>query len=355
MSGLVVGQDLFMRSGADFQAVDLTGSRIGGDLDMSGSHFKGPLMMSGVEVGQNLLMQEDAEFREVDLTGVKIGGQVDMTGSSFQQEVTVRDAKVGTSLDLTGATLTALDLTGSVIGSTLRLGSAASAEATKWDGASRLVLRNTTVDAVEDAGAALACWPQELQMQGFAYRRLGNLGEEHSGRSFERKSRWFLSWLQRDRSISREPYEQLAQVLRTSGDPSAANDVLYAGRCRSRAEAWQRGEWMRWVGLCFLQVTIGYGLGTRYLRVLWWIAGLTLAGFLVLLASVGQSKSDAFLFAWASLDQALPIVHLDDSHWDFISEHCPRWAIAYFYIQKMLGGILSGCVGAGLAGLTQKN
>lgn len=59
--------------------------------------------------------------------------------------------------------------------------------------------------------------------------------------------------------------------------------------------------------------------------------------------------------AWASFDQVLPDVTLNDGYGEFISKNCSNWAIMYFYFQKLIGYVLGGFLGAGLAGLTQKS
>ncbi len=86
-----------------------------------------------------------------------------------------------------------------------------------------------------------------------------------------------------------------------------------------------------------------------------WFGGIILIGFLVLLASIEKSNWNLFKMAWASFDQVLPIVKLNGGHGKFILENCSSWTIAYFYVQKLIGYILGGFLGAGLAGLTQKS
>jgi hypothetical protein len=104
-----------------------------------------------------------------------------------------------------------------------------------------------------------------------------------------------------------------------------------------------------------LKYTIGYGLGTKYFRVLWCFIAFAFIGFLVLLISIEKSNWDLFKMAWASFDQVLPIVNLDQGHEAWIKLNCSNWAISYFYIQKIVGYVLGGFLGAGLAGLTQKS
>src|SRR5262245_55149019 len=98
-----------------------------------------------------------------------------------------------------------------------------------------------------------------------------------------RPSRWYVEWLCRDSGSSLQPYSPLASLFRRAGEPDKANGLLYAARERRRRAALKkvrirghRGEVFEGVGLGFLRWTIGYGLGNRYFRVLWWVGGLSL-------------------------------------------------------------------------------
>jgi hypothetical protein len=269
--------------------------------------------------------------------------------------VVLHFAWIGSNLDLSGATLADLDLTATTITGELRLGSGIGHLPTNWVSASRMVLRNTTVGAIQDADIKTDSWPMNLELEGFSYSRLGGLGAMGAADISQRDSKWFIAWLERDKTFSPQPSEQLADLLRESGYPAKANAILYATRDRARREACERHEWLRWFGLTILQLTIGYGLGGRYFRVLWWLGGFTAVGVLVLLGSIERPDWDLFKMAWASFDQALPIVKLNEGHEKFILETHNNWVIAYFYFQKLVGYVLGGCLGAGLAGLTQKS
>ena len=91
MDSLEVGRDLFMRGGAEFAEVDLRGAKIGDQLSMIGSKFTGKLNMNSLEVGSSLFMRGGAEFAEApNLIFSKVGGNLDISGSTFP------------TLDLTG-------------------------------------------------------------------------------------------------------------------------------------------------------------------------------------------------------------------------------------------------------------
>jgi len=384
MNGIEVGRHLFMRGKSSFEMVDLGSAKIGGQLDLSGSMFTGQLSMNQLQVSNSLLMRDKSSFEEIDIINSWIGGQVDLSNSKFNGKVDMDGidiaqslfmrsaifsekhsvllyfAKIGSSLDLSGATISVLDLTSTDIQNEIRLGSAKGHQPTNWIGKSRMVLRNTTVGAIQDAHVKMESWPESLELEGFEYNRLGGFGAEGTADILNRSSKWFISWLDRDKSFSPQPFELLANVLHESGYPSKANAVRYASRKRSCREAWHNrdgksSEKLRWFGLKLLQLTIGYGLGSRYFRVLWWFGGFTLLGFVVLLGSIKLPNPDYYELAWASFDQILPIVTLNGAYEELILENCSKWGIVYFYFQKLIGYVLGGFLGAGLAGLTQKN
>ncbi len=385
MNGTEVGNSLFMRGKAIFmKEIDLTGAKIDGGIDMSTSTFEGPLIMNGTEVGQHLLMRDKAIFKkEIKLMSVKIGGIIDMSTSIFEGALSMNGTEVGQSLfarschfpmdcgvifdfsrigsncDLSGATISELDLTSSTIVGELRLGSEQGSEPTKWINNSRMVLRNTTVGSIKDAEIETNSWPKNLVLKGLTYRGFGSLGEDGSADTAKPKIAWFENWLKRDSTFSPQPYETLADLFRELGYPSQANTILYAARERTRREAWERRQYRpelgRAVGLMLMKLTIGYGLGSRYFLVIFWFLGLTLLGFLLLLYSCEESTRSWVEMTWASLDQALPVVTLNKDHEKLILGSCCSWVLAYFYVQKLIGFILGGFLVSGLAGLTQKN
>ena len=118
------------------------------------------------------------------------------------------------------------------------------------------------------------------------------------------------------------------------------------------------------LGLWMLRSTVGYGLGGRYFRVLWWVGGLTLLGA-VLLIGFGQHS----LTSWpspffASLDQLLSIINLDKAHDAMIFGDTsakevvapqPYLVVIYCYFCKIAGWVLASFIVAGLAGLTQRS
>jgi hypothetical protein len=166
--------------------VILTGAKIDGDIDMRGASFNGTLSADSLEVGGSLLMASEEEnkasFKNVNLTGTKITGLIDMDGASIDgllyadalqvdgdvgledarctQKVVMVFAHVGSSLDLRGATLADVDLSGASVGGDLRLWGAH--KSTVWTGKNgepgALSLHNTHIANLADATDA---WPAQ--------------------------------------------------------------------------------------------------------------------------------------------------------------------------------------------------
>jgi hypothetical protein len=273
MYGLRVGQNLFMRSAIFEEEVDLNNAMVEGQLDLSCITVRGRLSMNDLKLGQNLFMgsasETSARFEKVDLISAHLRG----------------------SLFLSGAKLKTVDLSATRIEGELQLGSSKES-APLWDEEGAwLNLHNAHAGTLQDWAAEdpktkhwQSSWPSRLQLEGFTYDRLGQFGTEAGDEMLHRKFTWYLDWLTRD--ASPQPYEQLAATFRKAGDPTRADDVLYAGRERVRKSAWRRGSRLRWLGLSVLKWTIGYGIGLRYfLFPLRWVLGLAALSTGVLLAT----------------------------------------------------------------------
>jgi hypothetical protein len=268
-------------------------------------------------------------------------------GAEFAGNMYMLFASVGANLDLSGAKLNSVDLTGSKIGE-LRLGSDAN-DSVQWRSGSVLVLRNTHVDALQDR-LEPDSWPQRMVLNGFTYRRLGGFsGSAVDSVMVSRPAGWFIQWLARDKTYSPQPYQQLAGALRAAGENGKANAVLYAGWERERELA--RGT-ARWWALTLLNYTIGYGLGYRYFWSLFWVGGFVLVGAAALSRSGSVRSHGIFWTIACSLDILLPIVKLNERHGKHVQQMV-GWARYYFYAHQLAGWVLASFLVAGLSGLTE--
>ena len=400
--GATVNGEVFLRRGATFRGeVDLLGARIGSSLSMNGSTFEGKVSLGSATVNGDAFLSGGATFKgEVNLVSVDIGASLSMTGSTFDEkvradratvngsaflrggatfkgEVDLVGASIGANLDFSDARISGeVDLSGCNIAGELRLGSSRHPP-TRWEADAALVLRNTRVDALQDwwRDAADNSWPEKLQLEGFTYGQLGGLlGEGKEANMMARPVASYLQWLGRDPSSSPQRYEQLARFFRQAGEPRKANDILYEARERRRRRALakvddhgqaKRRDVLQWLGLWSLRVTVGYGLGSRYFRVLGWVSGLTLLGAAVLTYFGNQPPPGWPVLLFASFDQLLPIITLDRAHEVLIFgnplaktlsiEPQPDLVRYVFYFYKVIGWVLGSFIVAGLAGLTQRN
>ncbi|MEZ5934992.1 MAG: hypothetical protein R3F54_24285 [Alphaproteobacteria bacterium] len=390
---LTTGQDLLLGGMHGDQAaerparhflLDCRNARIGGQLNLNHVEVAGDVNLSSISVTNEALLGHGSSFANVNLrlarigqhlsfTGAEIRGRVNLTAVEVGQDVVFRRAcledridlvfaRLDGNLDLCGARLGMVDLTGTAIAGELRLKN--ERIRTEWSSGARLTLRNARADAVHDTPSA---WPEKLELDGFVYQRFGGLDAEADDDLGNRRSPWFVDWLKKDEPHTPQPYRQCARVLEDMGHPDIADDVLYAGRERDRAELLRHREYLPALGLWFLKATIGYGHGAaRYFRTLWWVLALMLLGVSVLMTSGdymllndGQAWSAASLgegfltlvqAASYSLDKLLPIMDLPKHHGDIVLSELSR---LYFQAHKLMGYILALFLLAGITGLTK--
>lgn len=366
MDKLEVKGSLLMRDGAEFDEVDLGSAKIGGQLVMNGSKFNGNLNMIGLEVQSDLIMSDGAEFDEVVLRGAKIGGTLYMTRSKFngtldmkrlevKRDLSLTDnleiitpipvnlifAVIGGNLDLSGSNLNSLDLTGIHVEREFHLESEKH-PAVNWEKGSKLTLRNAYVGTLQTLQDLSKAWPDELELDGFIYARLGGLASHGASDIIARETSWFKKWLGKQ-DYSPQPYEQLARVLTNAGYSSKASNILYIGReCERNKETN-----LSWVWLTILKYSIGYGYRNYY--AICWVLFFVILGWLILwLSELGKGNGIGIAY---SLDMLLPIIKLSESHYNI--NFTNGWVRWYFYFQQIIGYILALFLIAGLSGLTK--
>lgn len=356
MNDIRVNHSLVMR-GAEFGEVSLLDAHVGGLLDLRGS-IGTTLDMDGLQVGE-LAMGERAQFGEVVLLDAHIGGQVDLSSSKVTGTLELRGIQVGSiaflgnnaefdgpidfvvgnvgDVELTGGSFNDnVNFAGTQISGELGLGSSR-ASPTHWSPKSMLILRDTSVGEIQDLEKS---WPNKLDLNGFTYRNWG--GPSVGGPMVDRPADWFEGWLGKQASYTTAPYQQLASVLREHGQPDVADDVLYAGKERERAQS----EGLRYIWLTANRLVIGYGYHVEWALI--WISGFLLAGIMALsLTGEGCKNSMPYGIAY-SFDMLLPIIRLREKHYQ-IDLGPVRY---YFYLHKIAGFVLASFLIAGLSGLT---
>ncbi len=330
MEGLQVNKNLFMIKGECGQVI-LEGAHIGGQLNLGGSKVPGTLDMQGLQVDRDLLMKRGVEFGEILLVGAAhVGGQLSLSGSKvtgtlrmddLQVGSTVflgRDAefdgpidfffgKVGDNVELAGGSFHQdVDITGTQIGGELLLGSSRQ-KPPRWLPNAALILRDAKANAIQDLSGS---WPDELDLNGFTYRSLGGLFSAEKDPMISRSVEWFENWLGKQASYTPPPYQQLAAILREQGRSDDADEILYAGKERERA---QSSSW-HYIWLTVNDLVIGYGYHVWW--ALYWVAVLLAAGTMLFLRFSGEGREHGVLFSFIySFDMLLPIIRLREQNY----------------------------------------
>ena len=261
-------------------------------------------------------------------------------GAEFEKEVLLVFAKIGSNLDISQTSLSSLDLTATRINQEFRLGSKYHSPP-KWVKGANLTLRSTHAGALQDLPDA---WPDELQMVGFTYSRLGGWAAGKKYSMAPRDISWMKDWLKKQKNYSPQPYEQLASVLKQVGYEDKAKNILYAGREEERTSS----TGVNWIGLTLLKYIIGYGYHNFW--AFFWAGGFIAIGWFIVWIS-GQRKSKCFIWCFVySLDMLLPIIELEKENYEVHLRGCAKY---YFYFHKLVGYVLVSFLITGLSGLTK--
>jgi hypothetical protein len=268
LKGSLLMQNGFRAAGE----VRLVGAQISGNLECDGGTFLNPLPKkvepSGVPPGtdagapaappqenpeslgialaaDSAVISGDVFLRkgfhadgQVRLLGTQIGGDLDCTDASFKGELSVQRAVIRGAIS--------------------------------W---ARIVdPGETTLDFANASAGSLfddaKSWPVQgqLDLDGFVYGRIFDAPKDPVSR---------LEWLDRQRPSSRQPYRQLAKVLREEGEDAGARRVISCMERRLREQERPNYFARFWSGV--LRWTVGYGHHPG--RSILWLLGLMAVGF----------------------------------------------------------------------------
>ena len=325
---LEVAGGLFMGGGAHFKDVALIGAKVGGNLEAIGSTFDGKFTADGLEVAGSLFMRDNASFKSVNLISSTIGQRLQLSDSEFDGD---------------------LDLTSVSIGDEFQLTSPGNPPP-RWTKNSTLTLRNARVGALNDTKEAWDIQSGNLDLIGFTYDRLGGLGATEKSAMSARSTEWLLGWLAKQdgfaTSYNPQPFEQLAKVLRESGYPEKADQILFAAQNHRRDSPTTPG-----VTKALLRIEYGLiGYGYHSWIALVWFAGLTVLGAWACSVSKYGRRMRPLQLIFYSFDMALPLIDLNKRH---ERVKLDSFAVVYFYFHKIAGFVLVSFLIAGLSGLTK--
>jgi hypothetical protein len=216
-----VNGSIYLSEESKFQKVNLTRADIGGNLDATGSTFKGELRLIGAKVGADVLLRDRAEFQAVYLDSANVDGDLDATGSTFKGELDLYAAQIKRSVKLYKSNFkTGTTLAGATIGAVLSLSD--QRQNAIWDDSATMDLEGTTVRSIDDAPRA---WPRHLRLAGFIIQQTHGQGIPLGQGFTDRQVSWYLDWLDREGTFTREPYTLLENLLRTVGRNPVADDI----------------------------------------------------------------------------------------------------------------------------------
>lgn len=361
LEDVVVGDDLWLTE-SDIGYVGFSGTSINGFVLLHGSHISNSMLFDSGMVGRSLVMDENTRIAgRLSLPGSNIKGGIYFAGatidgvtnlnsitvdhdvilgggSAFTDLVDLSFARIGGSLDFTGGTFASVDLTGARIAAELRL--AAAGAVPKFADNAELTLRNVSTNSLQDVADA---WPRVLHLEGFSYQRQIRTdgGDANASTDDGDRADQLIGWLERQQPFSPQPYQQLAGILRQSGDNETAKAILFAGKQREWdvAHGWSKF----WLSLQFLFT--GFGVHPQVAGL--WV--LALIAFGTWAFSRDPSPELAKL-SWPqrviySFDMLLPAVHLRHHHYEIELQAWPRY---YLYIHKIMGYVLLTFLAAAL-------
>lgn len=271
LEGIVVGGSVFL--GRGFRAeglVLLHGAQVAFNLDCAGGRFENPARQGVQETGTGLNFDASVIRGTAILSdGFQVLGEVHLISAQIGRDLRCTNANLGRGLIAERA-----NVGGTLFWRDIEDSSNAS-----------LNLISASADSLSDDAIS---WPAKgnLQLDGFAYRRISAF----SPRGVQDR----LGWLSRLRSVTPQPYQQLASALRDNDDEVGRRRVLF--EMASLRDQQNLGPLARSWSFIF-RYAAGYGYYPG--RALWCLAGLTAVGFMLFLGgyfagSMAPTDKDAY-------------------------------------------------------------
>jgi hypothetical protein len=346
--------------GSVVDEIGMAGAHVGRTLNLSNVKIASvdddTLDMSGIDVTTDVLMNEGL-YQAANLAGAHVGHRLSMARSRFAGEINLRYSQIGGELDWQGATfMDDVDMTAAHVDGALLIGQPSHDPADTnarcdrqkplpqsdrpicWAPDVAMTARYAKIGIIPRLSDA---WPPDLRIVGLTYDGIGYDDDIADVRGD------FAGWFARQ-GHSRQPYEQLANVLQARGEIETATAVHYAERERDRDRAWEDSRYEIWGWLTLLKTMIGYGYYPY--RSVWWVLGFVLLGMAVLWRTGEGRRNGMPIGASYSFDMLLPIIQLRPSHYTIELRDGARY---YFYFHKIVGWALASFLVAGLAGLTK--
>jgi hypothetical protein len=358
--GVVLGEKL-----TALGQISAVGAHIAGDLNLKEATAEvqdGRPAMSAerATIDGTLILLGMSTVGEMNLRNVRVGVRLVLVDSSFSNPTgtacRLSRAQVAADIYCDGmTTIGSLRLAGASVGGEVTLKqvrlscpSGIALDAPALAASQLILLPATPIDGTVDLSYAVVgvlrdapdSWPEQVCLEGLAYRALDP----------QLPARQRLQWLARDpRGHQPQPYEQLAAVYNTIGEPAQARAVLY-----TRQQIERSGRALPYRIWSLLQdVTVGYGYRPR--RALAWLALLLGTGSIIFsIAPPPALQSEAaphFNGIVYTLDLLLPVVNLGQKY-AFNPGGGEQW-LSYLLIAA--GWTLATTVAAGAARVLRRS
>lgn len=359
---------VFLRDGFEAKGeVNLLEAQVGASLNCNNAKFINPdgdaLVAGGAQVSGGVFLRNSEFLGEVFLLGTSIGGSLECDGAKFDNpqgdalnaeaiqvsnSVFLRDMKDDVGNVSRFKANGVVSLMGATIEGALRFTNAKSDKMT-------LRLDSCHVTTLHDD---MGSWPPQgkVSLNGFTYSRL----DPNAPQDVESRKSWLL--LSSKNQYSPQPYEQLAKVLRESGNDKDAKEILIA---KER----DRGRWAKldnWDKLTNQLLGLFIDHGYRPLKALLWMLLIVTIGSILfrigyptLIVPVNPSiaQTQVFVPVIYSLDTFLPVVDFyQASAWSVVASNS-LWANllrVYFFIHIGFGWLITLIFVVGITGLIRK-
>ena len=379
--GINVKGNVFLRNGFKAEGeVRFPGATIGGNLDCIKGEFINPdgdaLSADGINVQGAVLLRDSFKAQgAVRLLGATIGGDLDCSRNPKEE------TKGGEFINPDGRAINAdrINVKGSV---SLRYGFKAEGKISLENAIINNSFVYTDVESPEKAILSLRSarigtlwdeersWPKKgnLYLHGLVYDNL----DDESPKDVKSRIEWLR--LNGGKEFSPQPYEQLAEVLKRSGNEDDAKEVLIAknkDKARLTQLTWSELLWYRVFGPMI-------GFGYRPWRAFWIGIVVVLLGWLFFWAGYraevmtpakeGADASGGFCALMYSLDVFVPLVDLRQASYCMpnanltgevsISDKLKltvsgKYLRYYLWFEVIAGWILTTLLVVGLTGLVR--
>lgn len=272
-------------------ALNSDGIDVKGSVFLRNSIIQGKVTLGLAHIGSNLECDggrfEKADGVVLDTYGADIKGSIFFRENfSAQGKLSLNLAQVGGDLDCEHGSFEELELYDATIKHTFG-----------WHGIKKITsldLRNANVGRIWDDDQS---WPKDINnspIDGFVYESYyidgfvyDNVVRTPLGASMQPNpldASVQLKWIEHQGEFTPQPYQQLAKVLRERADEEGAKRVLLALEKRTRQQSRrnlgrQPVRWLQAAEDVVSDATVGYGIYPE--RAIWWLAGLTILGWVV--------------------------------------------------------------------------